>query len=326
MSRGSNAILELKNVTKKFKTSDDKVLTACSDISINFYKGETLGIVGESGCGKTTLMKMIMQLEKPTDGEIIYRGENITKLKGEKQRLNRKNIQMVFQDSSTSFNPRMKIRDIICEPLINFNLIRRSQKDEVAKKYLDMVDLPEDFLYRYPHNMSGGQRQRVGIARALTLNPEIIIFDEATSALDVSIQKSIIELISKLQKKNNITIGFVCHDIALVSQFCHQVVVMYLGNIVEIIPGEILQNHCIHPYTKKLISSVFDIHMDYSKKIKCTDEEITNSINRPMGCPFENRCKFSLSICKEERPELRKISKNHYVACHLNKGAENEEL
>ncbi|WP_297135506.1 ABC transporter ATP-binding protein [Terrisporobacter sp.] len=324
MSKGNEVVLELKNVTKIFKTHNNNMLTACRDISLNFYKGETLGIVGESGCGKSTLMKMIMQLEDPTDGEIIYRGQNITKLKGEKLRLNRRNIQMVFQDPTTSFNPRMKIRDIICEPLINFGLIKRCERDEVAKKYLDMVELSEDFLHRYPHNMSGGQRQRIGIARALALNPEVIIFDESTSALDVSIQKSILELITKLQRENDITIGFVCHDIALVTQICHQVVVMYLGNIVEIIPGEKLYKYATHPYTKTLISSVFDLNMDFSKKINCISGDVPSPIDRPIGCPFENCCESAMEICKKQIPKLRELSKNHYIACHLDLGEKNE--
>ncbi len=371
MSKGNEVVLELKNVTKKFKTHNNNMLTACRDISLNFYKGQTLGIVGESGCGKSTLMKMIMQLEEPTDGEIIYRGQNITKLRGEKLRLNRRNIQMVFQDPTTSFNPRMKIRDIICEPLINFGLIKRCERDEVVKKYLDMVELSEDFLHRYPHNMSGGQRQRIGIARALALNPEVIIFDESTSALDVSIQKSIflhryphnmsggqrqrigiaralalnpeviifdestsaldvsiqksiLELITKLQRENDITIGFVCHDIALVTQICHQVVVMYLGNIVEIIPGEKLYKYATHPYTKTLISSVFDLNMDFSKKIDCISGDVPSPIDRPIGCPFENCCESAMEICKKQIPKLRELSKNHYIACHLDLGEKNE--
>ena len=203
-------VLEIKNVTKTFNTSDNKILTACNDISLEFEEGKILAIVGESGCGKSTLMKMIVQLEDTTSGEILYEGEDITKLKGEKLRQNRRHIQMVFQDPTTAFNPKMKVRDIICEPLLNFNLIKRSQRDQVAKKYLEMVELPAEFMDRYPHNMSGGQRQRIGIARALVLDPEVLILDESTSALDVSIQKNIIDLINKIQKERNLTIGFVC--------------------------------------------------------------------------------------------------------------------
>lgn len=318
MLKSKNNILEIRNVTKTFKTSSNETLVACNNIFLNFEEGKTLGIVGESGCGKSTLMKMIVQLEEPTEGQIFYKGEDITKLKGEKLRLNRKNIQMVFQDPTTAFNPRMKVRDIICEPLLNFNLIKKNERDEVAKKYLQMVELPEDFLHRYTHNMSGGQRQRIGIARALALNPKMIIFDESTSALDVSIQKNIIDLINNLQREKNITIGFVCHDISLVADVSDKVAVMYLGNILEILPGRKLQKEGVHPYTKTLVSSVFHLNMDYSKKIKHIDDEAPNSIDIPKGCPFLNRCGYAMEICKSKMPELKKLNREHYVACHIN--------
>ena len=317
-------ILEIRNVTKTFNTSNNKVLTACNNISLKFEEGKTLGIVGESGCGKSTLMKMIVQLEDVTSGEILYEGEDITKLKGEKLRQNRRHIQMVFQDPSTAFNPKMKVRDIICEPLLNFNLIKKNQRDDIAKEYLKMVDLPESFSNRYIHNMSGGQRQRIGIARALTLNPKVIILDESTSALDVSIQKNIIDLIKKLQIEKNITIGFVCHDISLVSEVSDKIAVMYLGNIVEVIPSRKLQRQCKHPYTQTLISSVFYLNMDYSKKIENIKDETTDSIDILKGCPFKNRCNHSMEICKDKKPELKLVSKDHYVACHLNAGMKNE--
>ena len=317
-------ILEIRNVTKTFNTSNNKILTACNNISLKFEEGKTLGIVGESGCGKSTLMKMIVQLEDVTSGEILYEGEDITKLKGEKLRQNRRHIQMVFQDPSTAFNPKMKVRDIICEPLLNFNLIKKSKRDDIAKKYLEMVDLPESFSNRYIHNMSGGQRQRIGIARALTLNPKVIILDESTSALDVSIQKNIIDLIKKLQIEKNITIGFVCHDISLVSEVSDKIAVMYLGNIVEVIPSKKLQRQCKHPYTQTLISSVFYLNMDYSKKIENIKDETTDSIDILKGCPFKNRCNHSMEICKDKKPELKLVSKDHYVACHFNVGMKNE--
>lgn len=320
----SKNILEIRNVTKQFHTSNNKVLTACNNISLKFEEGKTLGIVGESGCGKSTLMKMIVQLEDVTSGEILYEGEDITKLKGEKLRQNRRHIQMVFQDPSTAFNPKMKVRDIICEPLLNFNLIKKNQRDDIAKEYLEMVDLPDSFSNRYIHNMSGGQRQRIGIARALTLNPKVIILDESTSALDVSIQKNIIDLIKKLQMEKNITIGFVCHDISLVSEVSDKIAVMYLGNIVEVIPSKKLQRQCKHPYTQTLISSVFYLNMDYSKKIENIKDETTDSIDILKGCPFKNRCNHSMEICKDKKPELKLVSKEHYVACHLNVGMKNE--
>ena len=321
MLKTKNTVLEIDNVVKEFPIGKNGKLTACNKVSLCFEKGKTLGIIGESGCGKSTLMKIIMQLEEPTSGQVLYHGEDITKLKGEKLRQHRRNVQMVFQDPSTAFNPKMKVKDIICEPLLNFGLIKKSQKEEVAKEYLEMVELPAEFMHRYPHNMSGGQRQRIGIARALTLNPKVVIFDESTSALDVLTQKKIIDLIIKLQKEKNITIGLVCHDIHLVSQISDKVAVMYLGNLVEVIPGRKLQEQCKHPYTQTLISSTFHLNMNYSKKIE-NIKEAENPIDISKGCPFKNRCKYSIEICKDKKPELKLVSKNHYVACHLNNGEE----
>lgn len=317
MFEKENLILETKGLTKRFPASNNRTLTACDDISLQFYKGQTLGLVGESGCGKSTYMRMLVQLETPTEGTILFHGEDVTYLKGEKQRLNRQHIQMVFQDPSTAFNPKMKIRDIICEPLLNFGKIKKSEKDAVARKYLEMVELPGDFADRYPHNMSGGQRQRVGIARALALEPEIIICDESTSALDVSVQKNIIELIVKLQKEKNICIGFICHDMSLIAQMAHQIAVMYLGSIIEVIPGENLRDHVAHPYTKALMAAVFELDMDPKQKIESIDSEIPSPLNVPPGCPFQNRCEFRTERCEKEKPKLKEIENNHFVACHL---------
>ena len=317
MSDKKELILEAKHVTKKYPASGGRTLTACNDINLSFYKGQTLGVVGESGCGKSTFMRMVVSLEAPTEGEILYHGQDITKLKGEKLRLHRKNIQMVFQDPTAAFNPKMKIKDIICEPLLNFGLLKKSEKDATARKYLEMVELPGDFADRYPHNMSGGQRQRVGIARALALKPEIIVCDEATSALDVSVQKTIIELLVKLQKENDIAMGFICHDMALVQAFAHQVAVMYLGNIVEVMPGEKVGTDSKHPYTQALIDSVFDLQMDFSKPIESIDSEAPSPLDVPTGCPFQNRCEHCMEICKTERPVLKEIEPEHQVACHL---------
>ena len=200
MFETAEVILEAKHVTRRFAASKGRTLLANHDVNLKMYKGKTLGLVGESGCGKSTFMRFLVSLDMPSEGQILYRGKDITKLKGEELRRNRQNIQMVFQDPSASFNPKMKIREILCEPLMNFGRIRASEKDAAAKKLLKMVELPEEFADRYPHNMSGGQRQRVAIARALALEPEILIMDEATAALDVSVQKTIIELVSKLQR------------------------------------------------------------------------------------------------------------------------------
>lgn len=312
-----DVILEAKHITRKFPASGGRTLTACSDVSLKLYKGKTLGLVGESGCGKSTFMRFLVSLDTPTEGEIFFHGKNITQLKGEELRQNRQYIQMVFQDPSASFNPKMKIRDIICEPLMNFKRIKASEKDAVARKFLEMVDLPGDFADRYPHNMSGGQRQRVAIARAIALEPEIIVMDEATCALDVSVQKTIIELVVGLQKQKNISIGFIAHDLGLIQSFAHQIAVMYLGTIVEVLPGEEISTHAMHPYTQALLGAVFDLNMDFSKKIESIESEAPSPLDVPPGCPFQNRCDRCMGICREKRPALIDVAEGHQVACHL---------
>lgn len=317
MFENDEVILEAKHVTRRFTASGGRTLVANHDINLKMYKGKTLGLVGESGCGKSTFMRFLVSLDTPSEGQILYRGKDITKMKGEELRQNRQNIQMVFQDPSASFNPKMKIRDILCEPLMNFKRIKASEKDAAAKKLLHMVELPEEFADRYPHNMSGGQRQRVAIARALALEPEILIMDEATAALDVSVQKTIIELVSKLQKEQQITIGFICHDIALVQSVAHQVAVMYLGNLVEVIPGKDIAEKSVHPYTRALMGAIFDIHMDFSKPIESIESEAPSPLDVPDGCPFQNRCEHCMEVCRQERPELIELESGHQVVCHL---------
>ena len=309
-------ILEAKHITRRFPASGGRKLTACNDVSLKFYKGKTLGLIGESGCGKSTFMRFLVSLDSPDEGQILFKGKDLTKLKGEELRQMRQHIQMVFQDPGSSFNPKMKVRDIICEPLLNFGRIKKSEKDAVARKYLEMVDLSGDFADRFPHNMSGGQRQRVAIARAIALEPEMIVMDEATCALDVSVQKTIIELVCRLQKEKNIAIGFIAHDLGLIQSFAHQVAVMYLGNIVEIIPGENVQK-AQHPYTQALLSAIFDTRMDFNKKIESIDSEIPSPLDVPVGCPFQTRCEHCMEICRKESPLLKTIGENHEIACHL---------
>lgn len=317
MSERNEVVLEARHVTRRFPASGGRTLVANDDISLKFYKGKTLGLVGESGCGKSTFMRFLVSLDTPSEGEILYRGKDITKLKKEELRQNRQNIQMVFQDPSSSFNPKMKIRDIVCEPLLNFNRIKRNEKDAACRKLLEMVELPGEFADRYPHNMSGGQRQRVAIARALALEPEILILDEATSALDVSVQKNIIDLVTKLQREKNITIGFICHDIALIQSCAHQVAVMYLGSLVEVLPAQALRENAMHPYTKALMGSIFDIGMDFSKPIEPIEGEAPSPLDVPSGCPFRSRCPACTERCAREKPRLQEVGPEHMVACHL---------
>ena len=315
-----NLLLEARHVTRRFPASGGRVLTACNDVNLKFYKGKTLGLIGESGCGKSTFMRLVVRLDIPTEGEIIFRGKDLTKLKGEELRQTRQHIQMVFQDPNSSFHPKMRIRDILCEPLMNFGRIKASQKEETARKLLKAVDLPGDFADRFPHSMSGGQRQRIAIARAIALEPELIIMDEATCALDVSVQKTIIQLVCRLQKEKNIAIGFIAHDLGLIQSFAHQIAVMYLGNIVEIIPGEEVEK-AKHPYTRTLIDSIFDPKMDFYKKIEPMDSEIPSPLDMPPGCPFQTRCESCRELCRKERPVLKMIGEGHEVACHLFDGS-----
>ena len=291
MNAEAPVILQIKNLTKKFAAEGGKMLTACDNVTLNAYAGQTLGIIGESGCGKSTLVRTILQIHPASGGEVIFDGQDILKLRGEAARQNRRKIQMVFQDPAAAFNPKMKVKEIVCEPLLNFGLIKKSEVDAKAAELLRMVELPEDFKDRYPHNMSGGQRQRLGIARALSLEPKIVVCDEATSALDVSVQEKICELLVRLQKEKGITYLFICHDLGLVDLMCHQIAVMYLGNIVEYIGyGRRISTEGMHPYTKALMKSVFKVDFKPGEKIEPLESEIPSPLDLPKGCPFQSRC------------------------------------
>lgn len=309
--------MEIKHISKHFQSSHGKTLVACNDINLDIYKGRTLGVVGESGCGKSTLVRMITQLEKPTEGEILYKGKNIADFNKNEKWEHKKNVQMVFQDPSAAFNPKMKIKDIVTEPLLNYKKINRSQVEKAVAELLKSVDLPEEFIYRYPHSLSGGQRQRVAIARAVALNPQILVCDEATSALDVSVQDTVIELLVNIQKKNNTAMIFICHDIALIQSFAHDIAVMYLGNIVELIPAEKTAKESVHPYTKSLINAQFSLNMSQSDTIEILQGDIPSPLDMPKGCPFSSRCPECSDICREKKPELKKIGEKHFAACHL---------
>lgn len=321
MNAEAPVILQIKNLTKKFAAEGGKMLTACDNVTLNAYEGQTLGIIGESGCGKSTLVRTILQIHPASGGEVIFDGQDILKLRGEAARQNRRKIQMVFQDPAAAFNPKMKVKEIVCEPLLNFGLIKKSEVDTKAAELLRMVELPEDFKDRYPHNMSGGQRQRLGIARALSLEPKIVVCDEATSALDVSVQEKICELLVRLQKEKGITYLFICHDLGLVDLMCHQVAVMYLGNIVEYIGyGRRISTEGMHPYTKALMKSVFKVDFKPGEKIEPLESEIPSPLDLPKGCPFQSRCGQCMEICRSEKPELKEVVPGHFVACHLVNG------
>lgn len=321
MNAEAPVILQIKNLTKKFAAEGGKMLTACDNVTLNAYAGQMLGIIGESGCGKSTLVRTILQIHPASGGEVIFDGQDILKLRGEAARQNRRKIQMVFQDPAAAFNPKMKVKEIVCEPLLNFGLIKKSEVDAKAAELLRMVELPEDFKDRYPHNMSGGQRQRLGIARALSLEPKIVVCDEATSALDVLVQEKICELLVRLQKEKGITYLFICHDLGLVDLMCHQIAVMYLGNIVEYIGyGRRISTEGMHPYTKALMKSVFKVDFKPGEKIEPLESEIPSPLDLPKGCPFQSRCGQCMEICRSLKPELKEVVPGHFVACHLVNG------
>lgn len=311
-------ILSTSRLTKRFPASGGREVRACSDINICVRKGRTLGIVGESGCGKSTLARMLTLMDEPTSGEIFYRGRDITRLSAGEKREHRQNVQMVFQDPLGSFDPKMRMADIITEPLANFGRVKRHERAARAAELLRMVDLPEDFVTRYAGMMSGGQRQRASIARAIALGPELLVCDEATSALDASVQRTIIELLVKLQSEKGISMIFICHDLALIQSFAHEIAVMYLGHIAETLPGEAVRDGgAKHPYTRALLSSVFTVDMDKGRKIESISGEVPSLLNMPPGCPFQNRCGHRIERCGREKPALRELEGGHRVACWL---------
>ena len=308
--------MDIKNLTKKFPLEDGKYVTACDDINLRAYEGETLGVIGESGCGKSTLVRTILQIHPATSGEVFFEGKDILKTKGEERRENRRKIQMIFQDPTAAFDPKMKVKDILCEPLLNFGLIKKSEIGEKARELLRMVELPEDFAERYPHSMSGGQRQRLGIARALSLEPKIVVCDEATSALDVSVQEKVCRLLVKLQKERGITYIFICHDIGLVDLMCDSIAVMYLGNIMEVIEHGRISEKARHPYSKALMRAIFKVDFRRGEKVQPLEGEIPSPRDLPSGCPFHSRCPECAEICAKEKPALKEQEPGHWTACH----------
>lgn len=312
----SNCILEGRSLTRRYRRPDGRILTACQQINLRLYPGETLGIIGESGCGKSTLLRMLAQLERPDEGQLLFRGEDVTQWKGEILRRHRKHIQMVFQDSAAAFFPRMRVWDAVTEPLRNFTSHSRDELREKAGQLLEMVELPRTFLDRYPHSMSGGQRQRLGIARALALQPEVLLCDEATSALDVSTQDQLIELLVTLQRQQNLAILFVCHDLALVQALSHRIMVMYLGVMVESLPSSHFAEEALHPYARALLESLFSLHDSRNKPIIPLCGEVPSPIDRPAGCPFHTRCRYCTELCRTKMPPMTIVEPDHWVACH----------
>ena len=314
-------ILEVKNLHKRF-TSKGITVRAVTDVSFDVKPGETIGIVGESGCGKTTLGRCIVRAYNASEGEVFYRtraGEEVDFLKVDKKKMKeiRKEIQMIFQDPYSSLDPRMTVLDIIKEPLkANYPKMPKAEMDQKAKEMAEKVGLNPSYLMRYPHAFSGGQRQRIGIARALVVEPQVIVCDEAVSALDVSIQAQVINLLRDLQKDLNLTYLFISHDLSVVEHISDKVGVMYLGRMVEFGKTEDLFAKPLHPYTEALLSAVPVADPTVQMERIPLMGEIPNPANPPSGCYFHTRCRYCTQKCMEQAPEYVELEPNHFVACH----------
>ncbi|MFP9127371.1 ABC transporter ATP-binding protein [Niallia sp. BSM11] len=321
--KDKDILLEVKNLKTYYpikggflqrKVADVK---AVDDISFEINKGETLGLVGESGCGKSTAGRTILRLLEPTDGKIIFDGKDITKVKGATLRKIRQDFQMVFQDPYASLNPTMMVGDLISEPIRNYyRKDGKALKQEILE-LLMKVGLPEDAYYKYPHEFSGGQRQRVGIARALALRPKLIIADEPVSALDVSVQSQVLNLLKSLQKEFDLTFLFIAHDLSVVKHMSDRIGVMYLGGLVEISAKESLYEEPLHPYTQALISAIPEPDPRKRKERIILKGDVPSPINPPKGCAFHPRCKHAMPECSSIKPQLKEVKPGHQVACHL---------
>jgi len=318
-------LLEVRNLKKYFSVKKglfgrrENVLKAVDDVSFAIKKGETLGLVGESGCGKTTVGRTILRLYDPTDGEILFNGVQLQSLKQKELLPFRKRMQMIFQDPYASLDPRMTVGEIIGDPLDVHKMYQGKDRADRIKELIELVGLKPDHINRYPHEFSGGQRQRIGIARALAVEPEFIVCDEPISALDVSIQAQVVNMLEELQDKFGLTYLFISHDLSMVRHISHKVGVMYLGNLVEIADVDELYTNMQHPYTKALLSAVPIPDPDLAEQTERIrlQGDVPSPLNPPPGCPFQTRCAFAVSACREAKPELRDIGSGHKVACHL---------
>ncbi|MFR7989001.1 MAG: ABC transporter ATP-binding protein [Anaerovoracaceae bacterium] len=318
-------LIETQELTKEFNAVSSSwskkktVVHAVTDVSLKVYEGETLGIVGESGCGKSTLGRLILRLLEATRGKVIYEGQDLRELSTEQMRNMRKKMQMVFQDPYASLNPRLKIRDIVAEPLVTHKINKTKEEDTaVVEDLLRKTGIRPEFMYRYPHQFSGGQRQRVSIARALALKPRLIICDEPVSALDVSIQSQILNLLGDLQAEMNLTYLFISHDLSVVRYLSDRVCVMFLGKVCELGITREIYAEPLHPYTKFLLEAVPVPDPEVRKEAKnMLTGEIPSPVNPPSGCHFRTRCPYAAKRCAEESPELKEVQPGRWVACHL---------
>ncbi len=315
----SEVLIDVKNLKKYFPASEaGKAVKAVDDISFQIYKGETLGVVGESGCGKSTTGRLVLNLIEPTEGTVTFKGQELKGLHRKELRRLRRQMQIIFQDPYASLDPRKTVFQILSEPYkIHHKEMSREEVYDRVAKLIECVGLRPEHIQRYPHEFSGGQRQRVGIARAIALNPEFVVCDEPISALDVSIQAQVINLMQDIKKEFQLTYLFISHDLRIIKHFCDRVMVMYLGNIVELGTREAIYEKRRHPYTQALLSAIPNIKkQDQGKRILLTGD-IPSPVNPPSGCPFHPRCSSCMEICRKEKPALRTMKDGTQVACHL---------
>jgi oligopeptide transport system ATP-binding protein len=325
MADENKVLLSVDNLKKYFpirrgiiqrKVGD---IRAVDGVSFDVYRGETLGLVGESGCGKSTTGRVILQLYPVTSGKVIFNGVDLTKLRGEEMRRIRPKMQMIFQDPHASLNPRMTVGSIISEPLFEHNFARGRKMRTRVEELLELVGMNPSFANRYPHEFSGGQRQRIGIARALALNPEFIVCDEPIAALDVSIQAQVVNLLEDLQADLGLTYLFISHDLSMIRHIAQRVAVMYLGHIMELGNRKAVYENPLHPYTQALLSAVPspDPYLEENRRRIILKGDVPSPANPPPGCPFSTRCPIVVERCRQEEPLLRELRPGQWVACHL---------
>lgn len=322
----NNVLLSVDSLVKHFPITRGIIFQkqvaavhAVDGVSFKIHKGETLGLVGESGCGKSTTGRTILQLYRPTSGSVVFDDVDLVALQGEELRKMRRKMQMIFQDPYASLNPRMTVGEIVGEPLVVHKVANQKEIDERVKHLLELVGLNPAFANRYPHEFSGGQRQRIGVARALSLQPSFIVCDEPISALDVSIQAQVVNLLEDLQSQFNLTYLFVAHDLSMVRHISDRVAVMYLGVIMELASRDEVYHHALHPYTQALLSAVPipDPVADAKRQRIILKGDVPSPVNPPSGCRFRTRCPIAEAVCAESRPEFREIQPKHFVACHF---------